>query len=238
MQKKLLSICLSLLFTLSLSIGSFAFSKDVDKKYLKALLYSKEGNYDISIEILDKIIAAKPDYYKAYYMKGLIEGYNGNYDEAINNLNSTVKLKPDFTKAFVELGKMEFALNRYKDAISHFEKALKLDKSNKIANTYLAKSYFAIKDYDRGITYFEKNDSYSNKDKLNFLKSITENELTDDNPHKTFLEGYIYYKKSDYEKAINLFEKYLLLNNNSENKYKQLSEIYLSLCKVGLYYKK
>ena len=130
-------------------IAAFVFiscQSNPEEHFNKAMELSKNKEYQLAVEELDKAISQKSDYAQAYLERGKLRSNNLDYTEAkgdVAYLNNVYQLSiDDFTKAIkydssltkeamISRGYAFVALKDYKNAIVDFEQVLKKDELNK-----------------------------------------------------------------------------------------------------------
>jgi tetratricopeptide (TPR) repeat protein len=97
------------------------------------LLAGYLGDYNSSIESLNKSIKLDPANAKTYYNKGMVLKAMGKYNESIELFDQATKLAPNFVDAWNQEGLSYYALGQYEAALKCYEKATQLDQTFKPA---------------------------------------------------------------------------------------------------------
>jgi len=114
---------------------------DGDSYYRLAVAYYRAGQYQDSLEALQKAIEFAPDHSGAHYYSGLIHHEQGHYDQAIREYGETLKFEPDFVPARTNLGGVYAQLGRYEKGIAELQSALHIQPNYAEAHKYLGLIY-------------------------------------------------------------------------------------------------
>ena len=151
-----------ILLTFTLCIGS-AYAEDMDeldKLFIEALEPFLKGEYEKSIQILDKILEIYPEDYKSFEMKGL----------ALSNLRleSTLAMQPQQNIAPRDPS------NLNKSSMLEFYKALEINPNSVLAMNGLGLGFGNFGEYSEAETYFKKSLEINpdNKVTQNYLISL------------------------------------------------------------------
>lgn len=86
-----------------------------------------EGNYSVTIEKANSIIAKFPDSYKAYNIRGFAKAFSVGFEEGMKDIEKALVIKPDYgygryTKAFnYEL------YDKFNEALDWYDKSLEIE---------------------------------------------------------------------------------------------------------------
>lgn len=204
--------------------------------------HSDLGMYKEAIEECKKLIKIDPDDPSAFRELGLCYEESGKIEKAIKCYRCAIKRFPKCSLFYVDLGyifekhkklnKMaivcyekaseldssdEWALNnigailqkegKWKEALSHYQKAYKVSKQNDYILHNLAWAYYHCKDYKKAWIIY--------------------NDLVKKNPDNAAMHsdfGCVNYKIGNYDKALNLFDKALMIHSNSRH-YRRLYQV-------------
>lgn len=212
---------------------------DIDLNYYLATAYYKLGNYDRADEIYSAIMEIRPKDPRSYYLRGCVSlkndklsaaqedfskavacnkldatqyiriyrelcnaGYNAEAISYINLALSNISKPSEY-----ELGIFNYYIEDYTQARNHLE-ASKESKNTAEGVVYLGKTYVALGDTPYAISLCEA-----------FINAHPEapsvlNEL-----------GIMYAKESEYERALECFEKGLELNAGTDRQYLMFNRI-------------
>ena len=173
-------------------------NQEVQLKMGEITFYSRD--YDRSLKYLSKVTERDANNRTALFMKGFIYKEKGDTASAVQLFRRVCDKFPDYAPAFEELGVLYAARNENM-ALEYLNTALQLDPSNTNVLYALALFHQDRKDMETAETYYR--------------------ELLDLNPASADAWhnlGYIeltYY--SDYQRAIEYFDKALEINPQMEN---------------------
>lgn len=173
-------------------------NQEIQLKMVEITFYSRD--YDRSLKYLSKVTERDANNRTALFMKGFIYKEKGDTASAVQLFRRVCDKFPDYAPAFEELGVLYAARNENM-ALEYLNTALQLDPSNTNVLYALALFYQDRKDMETAETYYR--------------------ELLDLNPASADAWhnlGYIeltYY--SDYQRAIEYFDKALEINPQMEN---------------------
>ncbi|MHA1719336.1 MAG: tetratricopeptide repeat protein [Promethearchaeota archaeon] len=159
-----------------------------------AYSYANIGKFDKAIEVYSKIIELAPENSSGYTGLGFIYRKQGKNEEAIKEFTKGILYSPDNAIAHFEKAEALFELDQYEEALKSYYKALQFSGAETEAETLhrIAQVNLGLKDYDKAI-------------------KIALDVLSRD---RAYVSAYniiatAYYLKEDWEKAKEMFEKYL-----------------------------
>ena len=117
-----------------LDAGCFVCRYNLGKSFLEL------ENYDEAIEILNKLVAEKPDYANAYSILGNALYRKNRFDESISAYQKSLAIEPDNAIALCSLAVSQYASGKYEQALQNFNASIK-------ANPELPEAYS-----NRGVT--------------------------------------------------------------------------------------
>ena len=173
-------------------------SKDVQLKMGEIMFYSRD--YDRSLKYLTKVTEHDANNRTALFMKGFIYKEKGDTASAVQLFNRVCDKFPDYAPAFEELGVL-YASRNNPMAVEYLSTALRLEPSNTNAMYALA-------------LFYQERGNMENAETL-YHQILDLNAESADAWHNL---GYIemtYY--SDYQRAVEYFDKALAINPEMEN---------------------
>ncbi len=202
---------------------------DIDINYYMALAEYKNGDIDKALDIYNAILEYDDKAFEAYYLKGCIELGELNKEEALMDFDKAVDIKNSDPELFISIyealmgagyeeegkayisravenggklskyqsGLFAYYLGNYDEARILLEEAKDKNKDPELV-MYLGKAYVALGDVNYAITLYS---DYLNE---NSESAVLYNEL-----------GLLYIRQKEYEKAYEIFEKGLELEDNS-----------------------
>ncbi len=103
--------------------------------------YGYRGDYEKSIENLQKYQFIAPDTANPFDSLGENQAYAGHYTEAIESLTRALAIKPDFSPAYEHLGIVYEGMGDLPKAIESFRKALELADTDDFRGKYLPEAF-------------------------------------------------------------------------------------------------
>ena len=97
-------------FLIFLSLGSFVFAnelQDATDLYNEAIDLYKQDEIERSVELFNRAVEIKPDFYEAYYNLSQILMSLDRDEEAYKVLEKLIKLKPDDYESLYNIGKIQ-----------------------------------------------------------------------------------------------------------------------------------
>jgi len=93
----------------------------------EAFEFLQQGRLAAAVERLEKVLAARPDYFDAHLYLGIAYGYMGRMEEAEEHLRRAVELLPDNAPARYNLGLVLHYRGRHEEAMREFRTSLELN---------------------------------------------------------------------------------------------------------------
>lgn len=122
-------------------------------------LYTKTGQPDKSLNIIDTALIRFPNDAKLLNNKGKIYFEKHQYEEAMKWFKESLKSDAQNPNALKNIGSCYGALKDYENAILYFNKSLEFEKNkDNISNTYqfIGMSYKSLKNEDQAAIYLKK----------------------------------------------------------------------------------
>lgn len=149
------------------------------------VIYQQTGDLERSLSFFKNAVKFYPQKARAYHNLGILNSIIGNLDEAVVNLNKAAELDSGNPNSIRQLGIIYLQNEKFNEAIESFNRALNRD--NLDTESYIGKAiaYWLLKDYDNVLAAINEMQSFNLRfDRMELL-------LAD-----------VYFKKKDYEKAI------------------------------------
>jgi len=167
--------------------------KKEDKKsnnYL-GIIYSMNGNYDLSLTRMTKTIKLDPESAAAFHNRGNIYSRANKYEKAKADYREAIKLNPKMSAiSHYALGKIYYNEKNYDNSLDEFSIAIKLDPND------------ALPYNGRGVVYAKLNKYEKAKD--DYTKAI---ELNSKEADYYYNRGNALVKLKKYNEAIDDYEK-------------------------------
>ena len=148
--------CLLLLLTLSFSIQaqSYTTAKKLKgkwkKQYERAQGAARAEQFETAVDLLDKLLAAVPDFADGYYLRAGVQFELKQREKAEADFEELLRIAPDYSiRALYRLARTELVLGKYQEAVDHFTAYLAKDPKSEVrralAKKLLANAQFAVK---------------------------------------------------------------------------------------------
>jgi tetratricopeptide (TPR) repeat protein len=157
-------------------------------------IYLNKGQLEDALNEFQQVIKLNPKYAPAYVNTGKVYTAQGQFDKAINEINKAISNAPDYGESYATLGDIYLFKGMNQKAIEEYKKAI----SDKAVKSLSVISFVSVHNNLAYLYSEENNDldtalSYAQKAKQVAPKS----------PDISDTVGWIYYKKGDYNEAIN-----------------------------------
>jgi Flp pilus assembly protein TadD len=124
--------------------------------HLLGLIAYQVGKNDISVDLMTRAVAIRPDYPEAHCNLGISLNAQGNLDEAVASYNKALTIEPDYPEAHNNLGNALQEQGKLDDAVSSYHKALTI-------NTDYAEAHYNLGNVLRELGQLEEAISSYNK---------------------------------------------------------------------------
>lgn len=233
-MKKHIIIIISILITVQCTSKRMSFSNAVE-------LYNNK-KYDLSINILTKLIIDNPQNWELYKYRGASYLYLQKYDSAIIDLQKAVHLGKEKADAFTfnERGNALYKLGDTNRAHDSFLLAFIIDSTTQYVNYNLAVCYTDFNEYEKALMYISNEIKLYPKDAESYFlqshiyNSINKFELSIISVNKGlaidsskseayFYKGIALHMLKQYNEALNNFNKAIAI-------YPDFPDYYLNRC--------
>jgi protein O-GlcNAc transferase len=171
-----------------------------------AFLKYFQGNFEGSIDILNKIVLKNKDFYSAYFLLGKIYKEKNDLDLSLEYLLKSIEIKPDYLRSFYLIGKIYKNIGNLDLAKKYFKKFLAI--RNEDVNC-LIEYYFLLKPI-----YIDNDEvnhlrlRYKNNLKKLEKKSLKEHEKSELPDNQTFFLSYSNFNNLNLlKKQVEVFKK-------------------------------
>jgi len=103
--------------------------REIGKSLTEAAMLAKDGQFNKSILLLDKILEKDPNEKNVLVNKGICFSQLGNYDEAISYYDKVLDINPNFSSALYNKAATKALIGQNEEALDLLEKALTARKS-------------------------------------------------------------------------------------------------------------
>ncbi len=132
--------------------------KDWGTYFLMAEYFMSEGQYDIAIAEVKKLLLFENDVAiqaEALNLMGYANFLKGDKDTAKYYYNAALAVNPEYSLAYYNLGEIELESKKYEKAIHYFSECLKRDNHHIPAITQSGFAYLNLKKHKQAIQMFE-----------------------------------------------------------------------------------
>ncbi|ODA67499.1 Tetratricopeptide repeat protein [Methyloligella halotolerans] len=119
-------------------------SPTVDLLLQRAMTIGQEGDYELSLEILNAAISLSPDTAETWHQRAMVHFLREENSKALSDLRRTLALDPKHYEAIVGLGRVLEHLGQKESALAVYRRALQV-------NPYLEAARLAVEDLSREI---------------------------------------------------------------------------------------
>lgn len=187
---------------LKLSDG-FVEEMDYDVSFYLATAYFKNGNPKRAEEILDAIIALKPEEKDAYYLRGSVRLAQNDYEKAKEDFNRLLELVHGGYGKYIEIYELFYEQGYKEIGREYLQEALSKGK-DKMSDYEMGRMYYYLEEYQSACNYLE--------------------EARDDKNPDTYLYlGKAYEATGDYSYAVRVYNTYLTKDETNALIYNQLA---------------
>ena len=210
--------------------------------------YYNRKDYQTATSLYQRAIQLQPAYEKAYYNLGNVYKEKKDYERALAMYQKTAKLNPENVKNFNNLGNAYAIQKRFPEAIKAYRSALERKPNYAEAYNNLGNVYRGLQDFDQAIAHYEKSlalnrgyiEAYYNlADTYSMLKQpeqtlavlIRATSAVRFLPAPFYRLGAAYEKTSQYDRAIEAYEKALALDPGYADARLNLASLYMGRVK-------
>ena len=178
-----------------------------------AYLYQESENVDKAIAYLTEVIKRRPENPELYLYLGSFYEETEKLDEAVSVLKRGLQIDADNVRLHFRLGVVYDKWGRKEDSIEQMKTVVRLEPDNANALNYL------------GYTYADLGRNLDEAERL--IKSALK--LKPEDGYITDSMGWVYYKKGQYQKALQYLQKASELVEDDPVILEHLGDVYLKL---------
>ncbi len=212
-------------------------------------LWMRAKQYKSALTYYDDAIKIDSNYAPAYKERGFLLAKANRNDEARRDFGRFLRLSAGNTYARIQFVNILFDLQDYKDAINQLNEVYKVDSLNNDLNRALAYAYFETAQYDKAL-YFsrkffanEKPERIRAADYIYYGRILARNKQ-DEQAYENLLKGFeldstkpellseaalCLTKVKKYDKAIEIYQKKILLKKAAPMDYYNLGKIFYNV---------
>lgn len=127
---------------------------DTPISYRVAFRHFRAGDMTTALELVDKAIAARPDFWESYQLRALIFLTELDFSRAERSAKEAIIRKPNAHPVYNTLGQVYLAETRFDKAQTSFAQALELDPGNALYRYNLALCHFRLENYREAAATF------------------------------------------------------------------------------------
>ena len=105
------------------------------------------GDLTMALDLANKSIAARPDFWETYQLRALIYLSTMRFDQAEKDARKAIDLRPDAHPAYNTLGQLYLATNRFSEARDAYLKAVEMSPKNALYHYHLGLSEYRLNNY-------------------------------------------------------------------------------------------
>lgn len=124
---------------------------DTPISYRVAQRYFSQGHSDEALEMVNKAIQARPDFWESYQLRALIYLTNLNFAHAERDAQAAIALKPNAHPVYNTLGQVYLAQEQFTQAADIYAQAVNLDPDNAIYHYHLGLSLYRQGQYEEAV---------------------------------------------------------------------------------------
>lgn len=102
------------------------------------------GDMSMALDLADKSIAARPDFWETYQLRALIYLSNMRFEQAERDARRALELRPDAHPVYNTLGQLYLATNRFPEAKAAYLKAVEMAPKNALYQYHLGLSLYRL----------------------------------------------------------------------------------------------
>jgi Flp pilus assembly protein TadD len=167
----------------------------------------KDENYVKAVESYTEYISLNPNDARGYERRGNSFHALKRYQEALKDYDKAIELNPENPNVYGQRGHVHRFFGQYQDAIKDYDKVIALDSSNEWPYHYKGMTYRNLEQYELAIQSWERHIE------LRLIESADWIESEQAMDAYTNI-GSAYIELSQYQKAIDHFDKALAINQN------------------------
>ncbi len=115
--------------------------------YRAAYRHWTQGQYDSALDLINRSIEARPDFWQSYQLRALIYLMNMNFQHAERDARAALERKPNAHPVYNTLGQIFLAQNRFAEAEDAYAAALELAPDYALYNFHLGLSRYRMEKY-------------------------------------------------------------------------------------------
>lgn len=212
-------------------------------------LWMRAKQYRKALDYYDDAIKIDSSFAPAYRERGFLLAKANRNEDAKKDFARFLKLSAGNTTARVQYVNILFDIQDYKEAINQLNEVYKVDSTNNDLNRALAYAYFETSQYDKALYYSkkffakEKPERIRAADYIYYGRILARNKM-DEQASEALLKGFemdttkpellseaalCFTKVKKYDKAIEVYQKKIILKKAAPMDYYNLGKIYYNV---------
>lgn len=127
--------------------------------------YTKNGNYDKAIQVLEKAIMEHSETASLHFNLGLNYMEIGNVNKARSEFKKTIDLEPSHAKAYQGLGQIYYEREEFSEAAAYYLATVDAGKHDQYVYYKLGSCYYRLNRFNKAIDAYNKAIEYNPKEK-------------------------------------------------------------------------
>jgi len=204
--------------------------EDPDYYFNLGIAFFEKKNYQEAIENLKKAISVCPIYHRAHLILGTVCLKVRKFNEAELYLKNSIYFNPHNPLAHLNLAAVYSILKKYDEGISSFRRSIELAPSEVRAYFGLAKIYSILGEVENANNNYRKVIELDSQGTLaNHAKRgiISTHDAKSGNLEEYYSEGYKAYLYGDYQRAVEMYRKYVHFKPEDDYVWASLGEALL-----------
>ncbi|RMG97268.1 MAG: tetratricopeptide repeat protein [Chloroflexi bacterium] len=112
--------------------------------YRVAYRFFRRGEYDRALELVNKSLAARPDFWQSWQMRALIHLMHGEFGRAEQDAREAIRLNPKAHPVYNTLGQVYLAQSRFEEAAEVYAQAVSLASDLALYHYHLGLSHYRL----------------------------------------------------------------------------------------------
>lgn len=115
--------------------------------YRAAYRRFEAGDTERALQLVDKALGARPDYWQSYQLRALIHLLHGDFGAAEQDARRAIEHQPGAHQSYNTLGQVYLAAGRFADARDSYQEAIGLAPDHAMYHYYLGFNQYRLRDY-------------------------------------------------------------------------------------------
>ena len=134
------------------------------------VLQKKQGQSEVAIESLKKVLDIKPDHDKTWFTLGTVFESEGDIDLSLEHYKKAIDINPTYSKPYASLGKIYTDMKDYKNAEDILKRVVQIDSEYPEGFMRLGFLYIEQEKYDDALENLKRSIELDDGDYMKFFK--------------------------------------------------------------------